>query len=116
MSLIGDAGLENFHDLLGCKLRQSKDILKRTVENALITSPIAYGIRTNAIKNLSEVSQEEGEDIDQMLKEVNEIETSLETFLNPDSEDLQKLQVGFIIGVAKNGLYLKKLIIIILIK
>ena len=92
MSLIGDAGLENFHDLLGCKLRQSKDILKRTVENALITSPIAYGIRTNAIKNLSEVSQEDGEDIDQMLKEVNEIETSLETFLNPESEDLQKLQ------------------------
>lgn len=92
MSLIGDAGLENFHDLLGCKLRQSKDILKRTVENALITSPIAYGIRTNAIKNLSEVSQEEGEAIDQMLKEVNEIETTLETFLNPESEDLQKLQ------------------------
>lgn len=92
MSLIGDAGLENFHDLLGCELRQSKNILKRTVENALITSPIAYGIRTNAIKHLSEVSQYEGEAIDKMLKEVKEIEATMETFLNPESEDLQKLQ------------------------
>jgi hypothetical protein len=92
MSLVKDAGLEKFHELLGCRLKQSKDILRKTVENAMNTSVIAYKMRESAIQKLSHIVQNDGEEIENILTEVHGIEATMENFLNPKSEDLQKLQ------------------------
>lgn len=92
MSLIKDAGLQKLNTLLECTLSQTKDILHKSIENALNTSPFAYRLRTNAIHMLSSVDVATGTQIDEAFQEVKEIEDSLQTFLNPDSEDLQELQ------------------------
>lgn len=92
MSLIKDAGLQNLHKLLDCRLNQAKDILTKSVENALHTSPLAYGLRTTTIKTLSTVEIGVAMEMNNTFRDVKEIEDSLENFLKPDSDDLQELQ------------------------
>jgi hypothetical protein len=92
MSFIKDAGLQNIDKVLECKLLQSKKILQQSIEGALKTSEVAFRIRTNAIEKLSLVDISMGTQIERSLDEVKEIENTLQTFLNPDSEDLQELQ------------------------
>jgi len=92
MSLIRDAGLQNLDTILGCTLSQTKDILDKSIEGAMNTSDFAYGLRVNAIQRLTAVDTDTGKEIEETIREVKEIETALKDFLNPESEDLQKLQ------------------------
>lgn len=92
MSLIKDAGLQEIHKTLDCTLSQTKDILHKTIEGALNTSPFAYRIRTDTINKLSSVDISTGSEIEKSFQEIKIIESSLENFLKPDSEDLQELQ------------------------
>jgi hypothetical protein len=92
MSFIKDTGLENIDKILDCKLLQAKGILHKTINGALDTTTLAHKLRTDAINKLSLVDISIGTQIERSLEEVREIESSLQTFLNPDSEDLQELQ------------------------
>ena len=92
MSLLRDAGLQDLHTTLECRLRQTKDILSHTVENALKTSPFAYALRTKAIETLSNANPTIAAEMEDTFREVKEIEDTLEDFLEPASEDLQELQ------------------------
>ena len=92
MTLIKDAGLQTFDKVLGCTLSQTKDILQKSIEGAMNTSQFAYGLRVNAIQRLTSVDTDTGKEIERTFQEVKEIESTLKNFLNPDSEDLQKLQ------------------------
>jgi hypothetical protein len=62
------------------------------VENALNTSQFAYALRTKAIQILSAADPGIVASMESTLREVKEIEDSLEDFLKPSSEDLQELQ------------------------
>ena len=92
MSFINDTGLQNIDKILDCKLLQAKGILHKTINGALNTTTFAHRLRTDAINKLSLVDIALGTQIERSLEEVREIESSLQTFLNPDSEDLQELQ------------------------
>lgn len=87
-----DAGLQQIHTILDCQLKQTKEILSKSIEGALNTSPFAYGLRTNAIQRLSSVDVGVAMTMDKTFRDVKGIEDSLENFLKPDSEDLQELQ------------------------
>jgi len=92
MPLIKDAGLDTLHDILGCRLKQTKPILNESLENALNLSDKGYIIRTNAIEAFSNAPFEIIGRFNANFKEIEEIEKSLESFLAPESEDLKELQ------------------------
>ena len=92
MGLIKDAGLENLHETLGCNLKHTKAILNESVEAALDLSERGYVIRTSAIRALSNAPFDRIEFFDKKFEEIAEIESTLESFLKPESEDLKELQ------------------------
>jgi len=92
MPLIKDAGLENLHEMLGCRLKQTKVILEDSLENALNLSEIGYGKRVTAIQTFSNATFEVVENFNIRFKEIEKIEADLESFLSPESEDLKELQ------------------------
>jgi len=92
MPLIKDAGLENLHEILGCRLKQTKPILEDSLENALNLSNIGHGIRVTAIRAFSNASYNNVGSFNERFKEIEKIESELETFLTPESEDLKELQ------------------------
>ena len=92
MPLIKDAGLETLHEVLGCRLKHTKVLLDESLENALTLSDTGYAIRTKAIKAFSDAPFEIIEKFNDKFREIEEIESGLECFLTPESEDLKELQ------------------------
>lgn len=109
MSLTRDAGLQNLHKTLDCRLRQAKDILGKSVENALNTSQFAYSLRTKAIRTLSKVDAGVSHTLEKTFKEVKEIEDTLNDFLKPSSEDLQELQEDALSQLSFQDTYFRSL-------
>jgi len=92
MPLIKDAGLENLHEILGCRLKQTKPLLEDSLENALNLSDIGHGIRVIAIRGFSNAAPEIIGSFNDRFKEIQKIESELDSFLAPESEDLKELQ------------------------
>jgi len=92
MTLIKDAGLHTLHEVLGCRLRETKKILNESLEGAMKLSDSGYTMRTRAIQAFSGAPFDRIERFNEKFREISEIEESLTSFLTPESEDLKKLQ------------------------
>lgn len=92
MSLIKESGLENLHEIIGCKLENTKVILHKAIERAINTSRKSFEVRQKAIEKLKKLSPEKREEWESMFKEVEQIESDLRMFLDPQSKDLKQLQ------------------------
>ena len=92
MPLIKDAGLTKLHSILGCRLKQTKDIFDVSLERAFNLSEQAYLNRTKAIQAFSKAPPSTIEKVNDIFKGIEEIEKDLDVFLTPESEDLQELQ------------------------
>ena len=92
MGLIKDAGLEKLHMHLGCKMAQAPQILEKALNGATAVSQNCYQIRTSAISKFHENENEICADWGQRFQEMANIESELNEFLLPASEDLKKLQ------------------------
>jgi len=92
MRLIKEAGLEDLHKIIGCKLENSQSILNHSLENSLKLSKNNFDIRTKLIRSVREFSNlEEAKWLDK-FNEIAELESELKSFLDPDSKDLKALQ------------------------
>jgi len=92
MRLIKEAGLEDLHKIIGCKLENSQSILNHSLENSLKLSKNNFNIRTELIRSVREFSNlEEARWLDK-FNEIAELESELKSFLDPDSKDLKALQ------------------------
>jgi hypothetical protein len=92
MRLIKEAGLENLHKIIGCKLENSPAILNRSLENSLKLSHKHYNIRTNLIESIHKFSLNDTLIWLSRFDEIADIESELKAFLDPDSADLKALQ------------------------
>lgn len=92
MRLIKEAGLENLHKVIGCKLENTSTILNRNLEGALKVSPKAFKMRTNLIEKLKDFGTKEAAGWSDRFDEISQTETELKEFLDPASKDLKALQ------------------------
>jgi len=92
MGLLEDAGLEDFSTILGCKLKQSNQALRRSLETATTTSDRAYGMRKSGVHIMSSLSDERHAKFGEVFDRIGELEEELEGFLEPASDDLKALQ------------------------
>ena len=92
MSLVKDAGLQSLHTHLGCKMSQAPQILEKALNGATAVSQSCYRIRTSAIQEFRDNEIEFCADWAQRFQEMGNIESELNGFLTPASEDLKKLQ------------------------
>lgn len=92
MGLLEDAGLENFDTLLGCNLKQSKKLLRRSLEKATTTATATYGIRKTTIDVMTTMLDTTHEMFGKTFARIQTLEAELEGFLVPASEDMKDLQ------------------------
>ena len=92
MSLIKESGLENLHEIIGCKLGNTKIILYKALERAINTSRRSFEVRQKAIEAIKSVSNEKRIEWESKFEEISQIENDLRMFLDPESNDLKELQ------------------------
>ena len=92
MGLLSDAGLDSFHNTIGCKLKQSKDILNKTLEKATTVSNVAFMLRNGSIKAMKKLNPELIDKWNARFEKIHSIETELSSFLSPESEDMKEMQ------------------------
>lgn len=92
MGLLSDAGLDSFHSTIGCKLKQSKDILNKTLEKATTVSNVAFMLRNGSIKAMKRLEPELVSKWNERFERIYTIESELGTFLSPESDDMKELQ------------------------
>ena len=92
MGLLEDAGLENFSSILGCKLQQAPKILYRALNKATKTNEKMYGMRKNAINIMSKFTDEKHEEFEEMFDRLSTLETDLDSFILPQSDDTKDMQ------------------------
>ena len=92
MGIIDDAGLGTFHSVLGCTLSQTKDILYSQLKKADKVSQQTYQTRIKMIEALSFVNPTMAQAWKQRFERLATLETDLQPFLSPESEDLKDLQ------------------------
>lgn len=92
MGLIGDAGLDSFHKIIGCKLKQSKQILEKTLTNATTRSNVAFMLREGSINAMRQLTDEDVSRWNTRFERICTIENELSTFLSPESEDMKAMQ------------------------
>ena len=83
MGLLSDAGLDSFHSTIGCKLKQSKDILNKTLEKATTVSNVAFMLRSGSIKAMKRLEPELVTKWNERFERIYTIESELGTFLSP---------------------------------
>ena len=92
MSLIKESGLENLHEIIGCKLQNTKPILQKAIERAIKTSRKSFEVRQKGIDKLKLLSTEKRIEWESKFNEIEQIENDLRMFLDPESKDLKELQ------------------------
>lgn len=92
MGLINDAGLESFHENIGCKLKYSKEILNKTIEKATTVSNVSFMLRNGSIKAMKALPKDLIGKWDERFKRIATIESELSAFITPESEDIKTLQ------------------------
>jgi hypothetical protein len=107
MGLLSDAGLDSFHNTIGCKLSQSKDILNKTLEKATTVSNVAFMLRNGSIKAMKTLTPELVEKWNKRFERIHSIESDLSTFLSPESEDMKELQGDAMGQLSFNDSFLK---------
>jgi hypothetical protein len=85
MRLIKESGLENLHNIIGCKLENSESILNRSLENSLKLSKKNYDIRTQLIESIRGFSNLEEARWFDNFNEIADIEAEMKSFLDTDS-------------------------------
>ena len=92
MGLIGDAGLDSFDKIIGCKLKQSKQILEKTLEKATTISNVGFMLREGSIKAMKTLSRTQSIQWNECFDRIHTIESELASFLSPESEDMKAMQ------------------------
>jgi hypothetical protein len=92
MPLVKEAGLDNLHNIIGCKLDGAASILNRNLEGALKLSPIHFNMRVNLIEKMRGFAPKEHFEWSSRFDEIAETEKELKEFLDPASKDLKELQ------------------------
>jgi hypothetical protein len=92
MGLINDAGLESFHKIIGCNLKQSHKILNRTLEKATTVSSVAFMLRNGSIKSMKLLNENLVNKWNERFERIATIESEISTFLLPESEDMKAIQ------------------------
>ena len=92
MGILEDAGLDTFHSLIGCNLSQTKPLLNKSLQNATNVSISTYHLRSKTIETLSNMPPGITEAWNIRFTKLATLETDLQPFLAPESEDLKDLQ------------------------
>lgn len=92
MGLINDAGLESFHKIIGCNLKQSHKILNRTLEKATTVSSVAFMLRNGSIKSMKLLTGDAVNKWNERFERIATIESEISSFLLPESEDMKAIQ------------------------
>lgn len=107
MGLIGDAGLDSFDKIIGCKLKQSKQILDKTLEKATTVSNIAFMLRNGSIKSMKRLPKEKVSKWNERFEQIYTLESELASFLSPESEDMKAMQNDAMGQLSFNDSFLK---------
>lgn len=86
MGLVKEAGIENLNTIIGCKLENTKEILDRTLESAVKTSPVNFQIRENTIREIRNFSKKSSQEWSKRFDGIAAIESDLKSFLDPASD------------------------------
>jgi len=92
MGLLGDAGLETFDTIIGCKLKQSKKILEKTLEKATTVSNVAFMLRSGSIMAMKQMPSIKISQWNERFEKIYILESELSSFLSPESEDMKAMQ------------------------
>jgi hypothetical protein len=109
MSLVKDAGLDEFAKRLGCTLQQAPEILTRTLNRVELVRQSAYRKRVQAIEQFREHKESYCNEFDAHFEEAAQLEKELGSFLKPASEDLKELQTDAIGQLSFQDQYFKSL-------
>lgn len=92
MPLVKEAGLENLHNIIGCKLDSAASILNRNLEGALKLSSKHFNMRVNLIEKMRGFGPKQQFEWSSRFDEIADTEKELKEFLDPASKDLKELQ------------------------
>jgi hypothetical protein len=112
MGLIGDAGLDNFHTLIGCKLAHAKAILQKTLETGSPKATVATMLRAGSIEAMRNVSMDDVPIWNKRFERIHTLETEIAGFLTPESADTKTMQEDAMGQLAFNDEYFRCLNIV----
>ena len=110
MGFLEDSGLETFPTKhLHCKMKHAPELFKETIRKATSVSRLGYAIRARAVSEFRTFSDHQKGVWDKRFERAAQIESELENFLNPGSEDAKKLQEDAFAQLSFQDQYFKSL-------
>ena len=110
MGFLEDSGLESFPTKhLHCKMKHAPELFKETIRKATSVGRFGYAVRARAVNEFRNFSNHQKSVWDTRFERAAEIESELENFLNPGSEDAKKLQEDAFAQLSFQDSYFKSL-------